>query len=139
METNTETVCKEIRARRKYGRTACRVREWICEAPGATNSAVDAIDAFVAEMGFTGLGRMWAEISLDQARAILQQILQKDLAYQLPIMTEKDALGLADRFLAFFDEGIRCFTNGNAPGFSCRAQNANGSAMTSRSSLPESG
>src|SRR5262249_2284587 len=70
------------------------------------------IDAFVASLGFSGLGQGWEEINRDQAESILRLILHKDLAYRMPITPLEKATSLAGRFLALFSRSARWFTNG---------------------------
>jgi hypothetical protein len=73
------------------------------------------VDAFVAEMGCTGLSTNWLEIDRPEAHWVLTHVLWADLAYSAAIMTRDEAMTLAGRFQWFFMdtiyEGCRYYTN----------------------------
>jgi hypothetical protein len=73
---------------------------------------VAAVDVFVSTLGFDGLANQWQSVSPSEAQIILTRVLERDLAYNLPILAESAALHLADRFLALFNQDVHCFTNG---------------------------
>ena len=62
-----------IAARRGPG-TTCAIEKRSRPKPA------DELDSFVAALGFSGLGKDWAEISSEQGRVVVQRILNRDLA-----------------------------------------------------------
>jgi hypothetical protein len=60
------------------------------------------VDKFIIELGFSPLGDQWRYICRKEAREILHRILERDLAYQSPIISSARAELLADSFVRLF-------------------------------------
>lgn len=60
------------------------------------------VDKFVMDVGFSPLADRWRYIFRKEAREILHRILERDLAYQSPIMSSTRAAVLADSFVRLF-------------------------------------
>jgi hypothetical protein len=109
--SDVQTVCDAIARQRKYGHLTCTVDD--------RKAAVDprgcrvALDEFVSTFGFKALANAWIEISIQAAKTLVREILLKDLAYRIAMMSEEEAALLAESFFALFDDSVRCFTNGN--------------------------
>lgn len=111
MTSDAQTVCDAITRQRKYGHPTCAVDDRTAAADARNFLAV--LDEFVASFGFTGLGDAWIEINIQAGKALVREILYKDLAYGSAMMPENEAAMLTERFFALFDASVRCFTNGN--------------------------
>lgn len=111
MPSEAQAVCDAIARQRKYGHPTCAVIDRTASADLRGYHAV--LDDFVATFGFTGLGDGWIEVSIQAAKTLVREILLKDLAYRISMMSEDEAALLAERFFALFDGSMRCFTNGN--------------------------
>jgi hypothetical protein len=109
--SDAQAVCEAIARQRKYGHPTCAVDERT--ATGDPRSYHAVLDEFVATFGFKGLGDAWIEVSSQAATKLVREILLKDLAYRVAMMSEDEAALLAKRFFALFDGSVRCFTNGN--------------------------
>ncbi len=111
MPSDVQAICDAIARQRKYGHVTCAVDD--------RTAAVDqrgypvVLDEFVGTLGFRGLAVLWIEVSIQAAKALVREILLKDLAYRIAMMSEKEADLLTERFFALFDDSVRCFTNGN--------------------------
>lgn len=111
MSSEAEAVCDAITRQRKYGHPTCAVHDR--SAPGDPRLYHAVLDEFVATLGFRGMGEAWIEVSIQSAKTLAREILFKDLAYGVAMMSEDEAALLAERFFALFDASVRCFTNGN--------------------------
>lgn len=111
MKTDAKRI--EERAVSKRGPGTTCVLEPRRPAGRRETNQTDEVDAFVARLGFTGLGDRWVQITRDQAKTILNRILQKDLVHKMPVMNENDAAQVAEDFLSFSDEASQFFTDGN--------------------------
>jgi hypothetical protein len=60
------------------------------------------VDKFIIELGFSPLGDQWRYIHRKEAREILHRILERDLAFQSPIISSARAEVLADSFVRLF-------------------------------------
>jgi hypothetical protein len=100
-------------SRRTCGHTTCAVVG--LDNPTAVKAAAvhGILDDFVRGFGFTGLGEAWIEVTREDAIAVVQQVLLKDLAYGVAMMPEAEACALAESFFSLFGSEGRCFTNGN--------------------------
>jgi hypothetical protein len=113
MEETGAAVTDQIVAQRIYGRTTCAVVPRDAINAGHELPISQLLDAFVARFGFTGIGDEWAEVSVDDAKTIVREVLRKDLAYGATIMPDDQAAALAERFFSLLGQAVRCFTNGN--------------------------
>ncbi len=111
MPSDVQTVCDSIARQRKYGHPTCAVDDRTAAVDPRDYRAV--LDEFVRTFGFTGLGDGWIEVSIQSAKTLVREILLKDLAYRIAMMSENEAALLTERFFALFDGSVRCFTNGN--------------------------
>ncbi len=111
MPADADHIIATIRAQRGGTVTA-----WI----GPREADVTLAEEFNALLDRVGYGGpiFWQEIvedvqevSRDQAAAILTSVLQRDLAYNCPIMDAAMADDLARQFLDLFAAGARYFTN----------------------------
>jgi hypothetical protein len=109
--SDAQAVCDAITRQRKYGHPTCAVDNRTAAADPQRYREV--LDEFVATLGFTGLGEGWIEISTQAAKTLVREVLFKDLAYSVAMMSEDEAALLTERFFALFDPSVRCFTNGN--------------------------
>lgn len=111
MPSEAQAICDAIARQRKYGHPTCAVDDRATAADPASYRAV--LDDFVATFGFTGLGDGWIEVSIQTAKTLAREILRKDLAYRIAMMSEDEATLHTERFFALFDASVRYFTNGN--------------------------
>lgn len=111
MSSDVQAICEEIAHQRKYGHPTCAVRQRSATADSRSCHAI--LDEFVATLGFDGLDDGWIEISIQDAKTLTREILLKDLAYGIAMMSEQEAAQLCERFFTLFDGSVRCFTNGN--------------------------
>lgn len=109
--SDAQAVCDAIARQRKYGHPTCAVHDRT--AAGDPRSYLAVIDEFISTFGFTGLGEGWIEVNIQAAKTLVREILFKDLAYSVAMMSEDEAAQLTERFFALFDASVRCFTNGN--------------------------
>ena len=114
MSGGIDSLTNEILSRRSCGRTACVIKDRQARDEGNEKPITVEVDSFVSELGFIGLGEKWDRVSTRVGKAIAQRILQRDLAYSAPIMSEVDSLRLAESFFSWFDQDVRCLTNGNS-------------------------
>lgn len=101
-----KVVCAEIAAARDVGATTCLARA----RPGKLG-LVDSADHIAKLAGFRKLGRDWHAIDRGTAQAIAAAVLERDLAYNHPVLDRAKAAELAARFIALF-EPAHYFTNG---------------------------
>ncbi len=100
MPSDVQTVCEAIARQRKYGHLTCAVDDG--------SAAVDprgcrvVLDEFVGTFGFKGLADGWIELSIQAAKTLVREILLKDLAYRIAMMSEEEAALLTERFFGFF-------------------------------------
>ena len=71
------------------------------------------VDGYVSTFGFTPLGERWCLIDRKTALRVLQRVLERDLAYDTPLMESARAQLLAESFLSLFSSSARYFTNGS--------------------------
>lgn len=133
MTESISTIAHEIASRRRCGKTTCAVLDRdVVEAD--RNWSIDQLfDAFLAQFGFTGLGEDREEVSLADAKTIAREALRTDLAYGASMMSEGEAVALAERYFSLFRPEVRCFTNGNLglPEASRRGQPRSWTGITS--------
>ncbi|HLH21211.1 MAG TPA: hypothetical protein VK066_01710 [Chloroflexota bacterium] len=112
LETDLDPEIERLRAdileRRWAGEVLFFVRR--IHADRATSNR-DIADAFVAEVGCSGLGKHWLEIDRQEALWVLTRVLWGDICYDVSIMTRDEALNLAARFTSLFND-CTFFTNG---------------------------
>jgi hypothetical protein len=114
---NTQITVDTLRAdlilKRKCGGVMLAFQDIASNLPVTANplSQIVAVDTFVTGLGFSGQGENWRGIDSDLAVRILALILQQDLAYNCPLMSSEEAQNLIKRFLGFFEQPIRFFTN----------------------------
>jgi hypothetical protein len=72
-----------------------------------------SIDTYVTTFGFTPLADGWRSLDRKNALRILQRVLERDLAYDTPLMEVARARLLAESFLSLFSASARYFTNGS--------------------------
>jgi hypothetical protein len=108
MDSTFKQLQADILGSRTFGCTTVALADRVGQF---SNSAAE-IDAFVSSLGFKGISDRWQLVSISDANTILAHVLARDLAYNGPIMAESAAQSLSDRFLAFFDRDVLCFTNG---------------------------
>jgi hypothetical protein len=113
MSGGIDSLTNEILSRRGSG-TTCVIKGRQAKDEGHEKPVTVVVDSFLSELGFIGLGEKWGRISTRVGKAIAQRILQSDLAYRAPIMSEMDSVRLAECFFSWFDDDVCCFTNGNA-------------------------
>ncbi len=88
-------------------------------AAGRVHCAVGAVDAtepdavFLALTGLPPEGEpgVWKPVDRDSAERIAARVLQRDLAYDAPILPERTARGLARDLLALAPPGAAIYTN----------------------------
>ncbi len=114
MPSEAKAVCEAITRQRKYGHPTCEVNDRDAACDPRSYRAV--LDEFVATLGFRGLGEAWIELSIQAAKTLAKELLFKDLAYSVAMMSEDEAAMLAERFFNLFDPSVRCFTNSNLSG-----------------------
>jgi hypothetical protein len=102
----------ELKSMILKARTAGKTTVLLRDLPPATAASPDFLDPFVTSHGFTGIGNEWHEISLAEANTLICRILERDLAYNVELMSHTQSCILRDRFLASFDQQVRFFTNG---------------------------
>jgi hypothetical protein len=94
-------VLEEIRRLRKFGEVRCGY----VEKPA---TLMDLAHAF----SLNDDNSLYRTVAKTEAVAILTRLLHKDLAYNQPMMPLKQAAGLAELFLApFNDSNVRFYTN----------------------------
>lgn len=76
----------------------------------ATNPR-DALDEFVASLGFRAIGNGWRELDKDEAIALLRRVLQLNLAYDVSEMEPEQADLVAQDSLEMAG-AAKYFTNG---------------------------
>ncbi len=110
LSSDVKSVCEAVTRQRKYGHATCAVRDRTAVDPGDCHTV---LDEFVGSFEFKGLSDGWIQVSIQSAKVIVREVLLKDLAYRVTMMSEDEAALLTDRFFALFDGPVRCFTNGN--------------------------
>jgi len=78
-----------------------------------------SVDSYVNTFEFTPLGSTWRSIDRRSALGILQRVLERDLAYDIPMMESARAQLLVEQFLSLFSGSAHYYTNGsrNSDGF----------------------
>ena len=84
-----------------------------CVAQRAAGGARNGADAALVSCGFRPLGKAWIELEESEARLVLRNLLQKDLAYGSRRMGLEDADAYAMEFMSIPDPPRRYFTNGS--------------------------
>lgn len=77
------------------------------------SSAIQLIDNFVQKHGFHVIDKSWVELSWNHAEQTMLSILQRDLAYNMPLLSSEAAKEVMDTFFGYFAPEARYFTNGN--------------------------
>jgi hypothetical protein len=68
------------------------------------------------EFGLHGKREAFSEITATAARALIEQVLSRDLAYRAAVMSAERAAELAERFLPQFGDRAKYFSNGSCHG-----------------------
>jgi len=106
----------ELQGRVQCARGAGRVRVALRARVELTASdGRDLADALARTAGLRALGTAWRALTPEEARAHVQTILSRDLAYSAELMAVNDAAALADDFLNLAGEGSSHWTNGVWP------------------------
>ncbi|MBE9008115.1 hypothetical protein IQ259_24405 [Fortiea sp. LEGE XX443] len=116
LESVDSAKIKELRAeiisKRSIGNVLFEIKQ--ISSNSTTEKAEDltkTLDLFVSQMGYSGLGDRWQEITQTAAHKILLFILTKDLAYSSKIMTEEAAENISHQIFNLFKNNCKFFTN----------------------------
>ncbi len=102
----------ELVAKRDRGEVLFEIKKLVVEEALTDSTAWNtAIDLFITQLGYSGLGDRWREISQTEAQNILIFIMTKDLAYSGQLMSREEAEQIAAKFLTFFINDCKFFTN----------------------------
>lgn len=83
--------------------------------PGEPADPRAEADDLVRSLGLRAIGESWRELTRDEARAALRDVLHRDQAYRGELMSESAAQAFADEFLVGFGPGARFYTNAVFP------------------------
>lgn len=113
MNKPTLNLCSEIVLNRNSacGKTTCVIEELRFNSEKRLILSKVFLNEFMGKLGF--LGAPDYEISFDQAKEIIRDILHKDLAHKVEISRPDYAETQAINFLDYFGENAKFFTNQN--------------------------
>lgn len=96
----------DVRARRDCGKV--HVEAFALRGAAAD---VDVLDAVAARIGGASLGSAWIPLGEQAAIRLLTRVLSRDMAYNAVALDPAEAQRVAARFLGFFGEDRRLYTN----------------------------
>lgn len=103
---------EEVSSQREAGEVILEIRKITPQiALGNDENIILLINKFVTQLGYSDIGNGWKQINQKEAQKILNSILTKDLAYSGDLMSSTDAQKQLKRFISFFSENSRFFTN----------------------------
>jgi hypothetical protein len=107
MPPTRDELLREIVSRRNCGRVTC-----VVQSNGSLFDPYDLANAVAVAQGFKALGHKWWTVDREKALAIVTSLLHRDLAYDHPVMPEREARDLATGFLGLVTDARIWFTNG---------------------------
>jgi hypothetical protein len=103
---------KKIVSKRNIGSVVFEIKQISPEInPKKPQDCQEALDLFVSQIGYVGLGIHWKEVDQEAAQKILERVLTKDLAYSAKIMSIEDAEEISTKIFNFFQNQYKFFTN----------------------------
>ena len=111
--STTSAFRRRVLSARQYGVVHCEFRT--PEELGDAGDARQCADAIARVVGFHPLGAKWRELTPDSARAVLDRVLERDLAYGGQAMSPEIAQQLSREFVNLFSTRCCYYTNGDFP------------------------
>ena len=98
---------------RDFGVVQCEFRK--LEELNSSGDTRQIADALVRMGGLRPLGTKWRNLTLENARAALERVLGRDLAYGAQTMSPETAHELSREFVSLFSGSSFFYTNGDFP------------------------
>lgn len=103
---------EEVISKRDSGEVLLEIKKLVPDiAPETDENIITLVNSFVMELGLSGIGDRWKEISQEDAQKILIFALTKNLAYSEELMPLGDANKISDRLIKLFKNNRLFFTN----------------------------
>lgn len=108
-EAETQRLIADLRQRRGTGDSLIVVEP----APAATPITPAVLDQFARRHGLYPIADGWQELTRGGAVSLATAVLARDMAYDVRLMSDPEALELTERFVTTFSDSARFFTNNN--------------------------